>query len=233
MTERRAGRTIVRAYSTLFPADEDPIREGGLWINGKAEGLDFADVVVSNGLCHGGKVKMAVAERRAEQGNLEPGDSAIPVGDYDDPTAVLGGRWGRNQHAKGRVCSRNQTEAYFQEVELRLRTAVVPHVITGYEVFWRCLAGEQGYAEIVRWDGGIGNWKSLARRTNCGVQDGDLVEATIIGTEIRSYINGVEVLSAVDDGFAEGAPGVGFNFGCGDTYVDHGFTWFEVETWDD
>jgi hypothetical protein len=32
--------------------------------------------------------------------------------------------------------------------------------------------------------------------------------------------------------FGEGAPGVGFNFFVGDTNVDHGFTSFEVETWD-
>lgn len=62
-----------------------------------------------------------------------------PEGDYDDPTAVLAGVWGRNQHARARVFSRNQTEDYFQEVEIRLRSAISPHSCTGYEVFWRCL----------------------------------------------------------------------------------------------
>jgi hypothetical protein len=46
-------------------------------------------------------------------------------------------------------------------------------------------------------------------------------------------VNGVEVISATDDVFGDGAPGVGFNFFVGDTNVDHGFTSFEVETWDD
>ena len=67
-----------------------------------------------------------------------------------------------------------------------------------------------------------------------GVKDGDVVEATIVGNVIRSYINGVEVLSATDDIVCRrAAPGIGFNFGCGDTYVDHGFTSFEVDTFDD
>ena len=54
--------------------------------------------------------------------------AGAPEGDYDDPTAVLTGPWGRNQYAKGRVFSRNQTEEYFQEVELRLRSTIAPHV---------------------------------------------------------------------------------------------------------
>ena len=53
------------------------------------------------------------------------------------PTAVLAGEWGRNQYVTGRVFSRNQTEQYFQEVEIRLRSTIAPHVCTGYEVFFR------------------------------------------------------------------------------------------------
>jgi hypothetical protein len=235
MDERGPGGESVRSYSTRFPADEDPVSEGGIWLNGRKDGIDFADVVAEHGIVRGGVTRMQVAERRAEQGNLDPAESAAPVGDYDDPAAVLGGAWGKNQHAKARVFSRNQTEAYFQEVELRLRSTITPHSSTGYEVFWRCLKTENAYAEIVRWNGKVGNWTSLARRTGpeCGVRDGDLVEATIIGNVIRSYINGVEVLSATDDVFDSGSPGVGFNFGCADTYVDHGFSYLEVTTWDD
>jgi hypothetical protein len=50
---------------------------------------------------------------------------------------------------------------------------------------------------------------------------------------IRSYVNGVEVLSATDDTFPAGGPGVGFNFFVGNTNVDHGFSSFEVDTYDD
>lgn len=228
---------MKRSYSTRFEATEDPISEGGLWINGRTEGVDWADVVTENGVAHGGRTRMAVAERRAEQGNLDAAseDAAAPVGDYDDPTAVLTGGWGRNQHARARVFSRNQTEDYFQEVELRLRSRIEPHRCTGYEVFWRCLKSGNAYAEIVRWNGRAGDFTSLARMqgSEFGVSDGDEVEATITGNVIRSFINGREVLSATDDAFGAGSPGIGFNFGCGDTYVDHGFSSYEVDTYDD
>src|ERR1043165_3180047 len=112
---------VVRSYHTTFDRDEDPISEDGMWLNGKADGIDWADVVTEHGEAHGGKVKMAVAERRAEQGNLDEAGDAAPEGDYDDPTAVLTGEWGPNQHLRGTVFSRNPTEDYYQEVELRLR----------------------------------------------------------------------------------------------------------------
>jgi hypothetical protein len=229
-------RTSVRSYSTTFGLDEDPISEGGMWINGRREGIDWTDVVTRGGVAYGAMSRMTVAERRVEQGNLEPGDdAAAPVGDYDDPTAVLAGAWGRNQHAKARVFTRNPTEDYFQEVEIRLRSAITPHVCTGYEVFWRCLKTEAAYAEIVRWNGKIGDWTSLKKLIGpqYGVQDGDLVEATIVGNLIRGFVNGVEVISTTDDAFTEGSPGIGFNFFVGDTNVDHGFTSFDVDTWDE
>ncbi len=227
----------IRSYRTQFQLDEYPISEGGIWLNGRKDGIDWADVVTEHGVAHGGRTKMAVAERRAEQGDLggptAPGEA--PEGDYDDPTALLRGQWGKNQHARGVVFSRNQTEDYFQEVELRLRSSLGPHSCTGYEVFWRCLKTDDAYAEIVRWNEKIRDFTSLARKVGpeFGVKDGDVVEATIVGNVIRSYVNGVEVLSATDDHYTAGNPGIGFNFGCGNTYVDHGFKSYEVETFDD
>jgi hypothetical protein len=162
-------------------------------------------------------------------------DDAGTAGDYDDPTAVLSGEWGRNQYGKATVFCRNPTNKYFQEVEIRLRSSITPHSCTGYEVFWRALKTDEGYAEIVRWNGAIGDFTSLARKvgTEFGVKDGDVVEASIEGDLIRGFINGVEVISATDDVFSEGAPGVGFNFFVSNTNVDHGFTSFEVDTYDD
>jgi hypothetical protein len=228
MTERVA----VRSYSTDFELDESPISEDGMWLNGLADGIDWADVVTKNGVAYGGPTRMDVAEQRAEQGNLE--DDGEVVGDYDDPTAVLAGEWGRNQHGKGRVYSKNPTEEYFQEVQIRLRHTMRPNWCSGYEIFFRCLKTETGYAEIVRWNGKVGDWTSLQRHQGAefGVEDGDLIEATIEGNVIRGFINGVEVISVVDDAIESGAPGIGFNFGVGDTAADHGFTHFEVDTYE-
>ncbi len=232
MDALRPGTPPVRSYETRFALDETPISEGGMWLNGRADGIDWCDVVTRDGLAFGEVTRPGEAERRAEQGNLE--EDAAPVGIYDDPTAVLTGDWGKDQFVQARVFSRNQTNGYFQEVEIRLRTTITAYSITGYEVFWRCLKTDEAYAEIVRWDGRIGTWKSLVRKVGpeFGVKDGDVVEACIVGDQIRGYINGVEVTSATDDTYAHGAPGVGYNFGVGNTNVDHGFTYFQADTYD-
>ncbi len=226
-------RAPVRSYRTEFDHDETPISESGAWRNGKADGIDWSDVEITAGVAHGAPSRMDTEERRAEQGNLEGGEAA-PIGDYDDPTAVLAGEWGPDQHTKGTVFSRNPTSEYFQEVQLRLRSTIEPHSCTGYEIFWRCLKSDDAYAEIVRWNGPVGDFTSLARKvgTGFGVKDGDVVEATIEGDTIKGIVNGEEVIVATDDAFADGAPGVGFNFGVGDTNVDHGFVDFEVDTFD-
>jgi hypothetical protein len=231
MPMMRIPRYPVRSYETTFERDEEPIDEGGMWLNGGKDGTDWVDVMTKGGVCYGAKSRMGVPEKRAEQGNLE---GALPEGDYDDPTAVLTGEWGPDQHVTGTVFSRDPTNEYFQEVEIRLRSTITPNSCTGYEVFWRCLKTDEGYAEIVRWNGKIGDFTSLARRVgpDFGVKDGDVVEATIVGDEIISYINGEEVLRATDATFANGSPGVGFNFGVGDTNVDHGFTSFAVDTYE-
>jgi hypothetical protein len=232
MTER----VPVRSYSTRFEHDEDPISENGMWINGQTDGIDWIDCMTQNGGEVCGKVsRMTVAERRAEQAHADAvDDEAATAGDYDDPTAVLSGAWGPNQHARATVFCRNPTDRYFQEVEIRLRSSITPHSCTGYEVFWRALKTDEGYAEIVRWNGAIGDFTSLARHVGAefGVKDGDLVEASVEGNVLRGFINGVEVITATDDVFENGAPGVGFNFFVSNTNVDHGFTSFEVDTYE-
>ncbi len=228
---------MKRSYSTRFERNENPMSEGELWLNGKTDGIDWADVITKDGRAYGSVTRMAAAEKRVEQGSLGAGvtEGSLPEGDYDDPTAVLTGEWGRNQHVKARVFSKNPTNEYFQEVEIRLRSDIRPHICTGYEVFWRCLKTDGGYAEIVRWNGRVGDFTSLKKMIGAeyGVKDGDEVEAHIVGDHIRGLISGREVISASDDVFTTGKPGIGFNFFVGNTNVDHGFTHFEVETADD
>jgi hypothetical protein len=226
---------LVRSYSTRFEKDEEPISEGGMWLNGRRDGIDWCDVLTRNGVAYGEMSRMNSAERRAEQGfDGAAAAAGTQEGDYDDPAAVLTGSWGRNQAARASVYSVNPTDDYFQEVEIRLRSSISPHFCDGYEVFWRCSKSDAAYAEIVRWNGKIAAFTSLARRVGpeFGVKHGDIVEATIVDNLITSYVNGVEVLSVTDDVCTTGSPGVGFNFFVGNTNVDHGFSSFEVDTYD-
>jgi hypothetical protein len=227
-------KSPVRSYQTDFKLNESPISEGGMWLNGRRDGIDWCDVLVKDGVAHGEVTRMRAAERRAEQASLGAGIEGAPEGDYDDPTAVLTGKWGPDQYAKARVFSRKQTDKYFQEVQIRLRHNMSPNFCNGYEVFFRTLKTEAGYAEIVRWNGPIGGWTSLAKLVGLqyGVKDGDMIEASIVDDVISGYINGVKVISVVDDKIKSGSPGIGFNFGVGDTNVDHGLTHFEVQTYD-
>ena len=125
----------VRSYSTRFQLNEDPISEGGKWINGGEDGIDWHNVITKNGVAYG----------------------AVSKGAYTDPTALLAGTWGKNPTVKAKVFSRNQTEKYYQEVEIRLRSMLTRQRCTGYEVFWRCLKTQNAYAQIVRWNGKVGD----------------------------------------------------------------------------
>ncbi len=198
------GAARTESYSTNFSLTENPISEGGRWINGGAVGLDWTDIQTISGRAVGTASTVA----------------------YSDPTAVLAGTWGSDQTVEATVYSRNQTAGYYQEVELRLRSTVAAHSITGYEVLFRCLKTGAAYAQIVRWNGPLADFTYLAKRSGAlyGVADGDVVKATITGNVIRGYINGVEVVTATDSTYRGGSPGMGFNYGVGGTYADFGFT---------
>lgn len=213
MTAQRPRLAPVRSFSTRFPIDEDPISEGGKWINGRQHGMDWYDVITRHGVAYG----------------------AVSRGAYTDPTALLAGTWGKNQRVQARVFSRNPTEKYYQEVEIRLRSTLTAHRCTGYEVFWRCLKTKSAYVEIVRWNGKVGDWTSLQKHTGpqYGVKDGDLVEASISGNIIKGSINGVEVISVTDPTYHAGNPGMGFNYGVGDSHADFGFTSYQVDSFDE
>ena len=202
-----AGRT----YSTAFPLTEDPISEGGSWINGGTVGLDWTNVSTTPGLAIGHQVGAR----------------------YTDATALLTGSWGADQMATGTVYSVNPKDQCFQEVELRLRSAIGPHVNTGYEIYFKASQTSQAYIVIARWNGPLGNFTELFRASGAqyGVTTGDVVSATIVGSVITAYKNGVQVGQATDATFTGGSPGMGFNLvnagtGCPGTNPDYGFTSF-------
>ena len=189
-----------------------------MWLNGRKDGVDWCDVLVKDGVAFGEISRNQKIERRAEQAAFGAGArKGFPEGDYDDPTAVLTGQWGPDQFGRAKVFSRNQTERYFQEVQIRLRHNMRPNFCNGYEVFFRVLDNDAGYAEIVRWNGPVGGFTSLKKLVGkpYGVKDSDMIEASVVGDVITGYLNGIEMISVVDDQIKSGATGIGFNFGVG------------------
>lgn len=195
-------------YTTNFPLTENPISESGRWINGKVTGLDWANVRTSGGLAFG----------------TQSGSDT-----YADSTALLSGTWGPTQTVTATVHSVNQgscTGGCFEEVELRLRSALSAHRATGYEVNFRCQHDGSQYTQVVRWNGALGDFTELDGRTGPGINDGDTVKATISGSTISVYINNNLIFSANDSTFTSGSPGMGFYLqgGSSNLQADYGFT---------
>jgi hypothetical protein len=198
----------AQTYSTSFDLTEDPISESNRWINGGDIALDWANASTASGVVIG----------------RQSGSAG-----YDDATALLAGSWGPDQTVEAQVYTKNQTDGFYEEVELRLRSTLSPHINAGYEINFRCLKTSHGYMQIVRWNGLLGDFAYLAEKSGAqyGVSDGDVVKATIVGQVITAYINGIEVARVTDSTFATGSPGVGFFLSHpAGTNTDYGFTRF-------
>jgi hypothetical protein len=178
-------------YSTTFPLTENPISEGGVWH--RLSGTVFTDVRTANGIAFG------------TNGARD---------DYDDSYALLSG-FGPDQTAEAvvfRSPSLVTNDMITHEVELLLRFADDATTARGYE----CLFNYAGNLEIVRWNGPIGNFTPLhltgAGQGSLGrdLMTGDVIKATITGNTIRSYINGVLMVEAIDSTYSSGQPGISF-----------------------
>lgn len=199
------------SYSTNFPGTENPISEGGRWMNGATVGLDWKNVQTRPGLAYG----------------------ADPSGNpnFNDPTAILTGTWGPTQTVQATVYSVNQqTGNINEEVELRLRSTMTPHSSTGYEILFRCNHDGGWYTDIVRWNGPLGNFTPLSHLgLPPGIFNGDVVKATIVGNVIKVYINNVQINTATDSTFTSGNPGMGFYLHNGaNLNADFGFTTYSA-----
>ncbi len=211
---------IARTYTTEFPLTENPISEGGNWINGGTVGLDWSNVETTLGLAYG----------------LESGTV-----DYTDATALITGAWGPDQIVQATVYKGTTYDGDSPEVELRLRSSLSAHVCNGYEITHSAGPGDSGYLIIVRWNGPVGNFSYLTVTCAFGgwngqactdatynVNNGDVVEATISGSTISVYKNGTLEGTAKDTTFTTGSPGMGFNYGscspCQGSPSSYGFT---------
>lgn len=185
----------VMQYSTTFDGDENPLSEGGKWIN---DGLDWTTIRKAGGLAYGTQTGTGKGIYR-----------------YDDSYAHLKG-FPPDQEAWGQVQIAKPDPSCHQECEILLRWTSAPHRATGYECFARCVSDGSSYVQIVRWEGPLGKFTYLAdkRGTDYGLKNGDILKASIVGNVITVSINGVEKAQVKDDTYKTGNPGIGAFLSC-------------------
>jgi hypothetical protein len=193
------------SYTTNFPLTENPISEGGRWMNGGTVALDWGNFLTTGG--------HAI--------------SAFDTSGYGDPTAILTGTWAPNQTAEGTVYAGSASGGAWPEVEMRLRFSLSAHRAAGYEITFSVLGGTHGaYAIIVRWNGALNDFTYLSQLSGSqyAVTTGDVIKATIVGNVITAYKNGVQMGQVTDSTYATGNPGMGVNGGSGNG--SYGFSSF-------
>ena len=188
-----------QTYSTNFDGTENPISEGGAWSHA---GLDWTYVQKSGGIAYG---------------------TQTGTGGYDDSYARLSG-FPPDQTASAVIHLASPIDgSCSHEVELLMRWTDSAHSAQGYEVN---LNFDGGFAQIIRWNGPIGNYTGLGGGYFPGLKDGDVFKASIVGNVITSYVNDIQVAQVTDATYSTGNPGIGFfRRNCG-TNADFGFTSF-------
>jgi hypothetical protein len=198
-------------YATNFDRTESPISENGAWHH---DGLDWTTVDTANGIAYG---TQALGVNRSG-----------PTG-YNDSYAYLSG-FPPDQRASAVVYMGTIDGSCTHEVEIILRWADSARNARGYECN---VAFDGSYAQIVRWNGPVGDYTYLGNgNVSGGVHDGDTVSCSIVGNQITLSVNGVVRATATDSTFATGDPGIAFwrGFsGCG-AFGDYGFTSFTASS---
>jgi hypothetical protein len=208
-------------YTTNFALTENPISEGGKWVNGSSAGT-------TAGTCNGHPCYVwANAQTTPGRASGTEQIDTITGQSYRDGTALLTGTWGADQCVQATVFTTAGVPAvgspYWPEVELRLRSSISSNMNSGYEIDVAVdSTGTSGsaYAAVVKWNGAYGNFSYInpgggnVYGAQYGVKNGDVLKACIDATtHITVYKNGtlLSALSSTDSSFPSGAPGMGFN----------------------
>lgn len=222
---------VIRAapatsYTTALSLTENPISEAGNWINGKADAVINNDVRTVSGIACATSFNNPSGPFDDSICILNPDKFAIPAN--QTVTVVV-------FRAGGYTPSANH------EINIFLRGKFTPSHISGYEVNLS-LTGQYGF--IMLWKGtgntSLTNFQQLTAISHPNLADGDIIEASIIGTVITVRHNpgtGFVTLGTYDTvndfslyGFiwSTGNPGMDFWVESGGTLTSAGITSFIV-----
>jgi hypothetical protein len=192
------------SYQSSFLLTENPISDGGRWHN---NGLDWNNVQTANGKAFG--------------------TILVPSG-YSDSYAWIDG-FGAD-HTVEATIFKDESASYTDshEIAVHLRKTDGPNFSTGYEIGFPY----QGRPGPVRWNGAVGDF-TFVNTTGPGydqpMKTGDAIKASIAGSTISIFVNGILVSQAVDSTFRTGAPATGF-FARADTYAQYCMTHVKVSS---
>ena len=184
-------------YTTSFSGTENPLSEGGVWLNGAANGTSWHNCNKTPGQAFG-----------TQTGSTQ----------FDDSICILTSAWNATQSASGTVKINAGDASTSEEVELLLRFSISAGNAHGYEINCSVRPGNP-YITIVKWQGALGSFTTLATETSVGCVNGTVLSATISGTSpptITASKDGVVQLTAQDNNaggtgpWTSGAPGMGF-----------------------
>lgn len=181
------------SYTTNFDATENPLSEGGHWVNGGTTGLDWQNVRSASGLGFGTGASSA----------------------YDDCIAHLTNHTiGADHQVSGTIrLASGYVASSSHELGLYLRMQISAHLARGYEILLPAPGG--GVFQVMVWDGPMGSFHEITGRGGGGslpraLRDGDIVSAKIVGSTISVYLNGTLFNTTVDSTYSSGNPGMGF-----------------------
>ena len=183
-------------YTTSFPSpSENPISEAGKWQTPDGTANQWGDVAKTAGFAHG----------------------VTQPTTYGDATAILTGTWGATQNSSETISIPGATPAgCCSEVSLRYRMTITANNINGYELLCPVWTNPGYGYQIVRWNGGNGNFMVIGSGTGAHqCLNGDVLSGNISGTNpvnINFYNNGVLVATACDNGGGNNAVCGGFTY---------------------
>lgn len=177
-------------YSTSFLSTENPISEGGVWVNGLSAGLDWQNLQTTGG----------VAAATHKMLTSPPYDDCIA---HISSSAVS---FPENQYAQGTVF-RSSGYTAGHEIELLVRFSITANVARGYELYW----STNGGLVLVRWNGALNDFNPLASSSPGLATTGDVLRLEVLGSLLTAKINGATQFTFTDTSWSTGQPGIGQN----------------------
>lgn len=172
-----------REIQTAFGRIENPLSEGGRFINGLTNGIGWCDMQSSGGYAYGTQTVHAHPPYDDSACIWIPPDNQQWADMEIEAQVRIGDRSGWNN---------------FHELELHLRMVGSGNLWRGYEVLFSANAGST-YTEIARWEGPAGGtYSSSGTGTsvtsltggavfNLTINDGDWIKASIVGNTITQW----------------------------------------------